>query len=198
MAERAPYVALLRGVNVGGNARIRMADLREIVTSLGHDDVATYIQSGNVVFAAEAMAGGEATDEVAATDDLTAEARLATGIHDALKARLGLDVDVMVRGREDLERTLAGIPFPVTDPKRAIVAFLSTPPSADAIRSLAAVDAAPEQVWVVGRVAYLDLPNGVGRSVLAPNLERRLAVRATARNLRTVQTLLAMMGGSPR
>ena len=197
MAERAPFVALLRGVNVGGNARIRMAELREIVTSLGHDDVTTSIQSGNVVFAAEAVGGGGATDDVSATDDLAAEARLAMGIHDALNARLGLDVDVMVRGRDDLERTLAEIPFPVTDSKRVIVAFLSKPPSADAIRSLTAVDAAPEQVRVVGRVAYLDLPNGVGRSVLAPLLERRLEVRATARNLRTVQTLLAMMGGSP-
>ncbi len=195
MAERATYVALLRGVNVGGNARIRMADLREVVGSLGHGDVATYIQSGNVVFTAETAGGATAPDDPA-TDDPATAARLASGIHDALKARLDLDVDVMVRSRDDLERTAAGVPFPVADPKRLIVAFLSGPPSVEAIRSLEAVDAAPEQVRVAGRVAYLDLPNGVGQSVLAPLLERRLGVRATARNLRTVQTLVAMMGGS--
>ncbi len=191
MAERTAWVALLRGVNVGGNARIRMADLREIVASLGHGDVATYIQSGNVVFTADA-----ARD--AAADEPAPDARLATGIHDALKARLGLDVDVMVRSRDDLQRTVADVPFHVADPKRLIVAFLSRPPSPEAIRSLAAVDAGPEQFRVAGPVAYLDLPNGVGRSILAPLIERRLEVRATARNLNTVQTLLSMMVAARR
>ncbi len=181
MADRTTYVALLRGVNVGGNARIRMVDLREIVESLGHGDVATYIQSGNVVFTAAAAGGAAATHDDPTSDDRASDARLGTGIHDALTARLGLDVDVLVRSRDDLERTVADVPFPVADPKRLIVAFLARPPSAAAIRSLQAVDAAPEQVQVAGRVAYLDLPNGVGRSILAPLLERRLEVRATAR-----------------
>ena len=194
MAERTAWVALLRGVNVGGNARIRMADLCEIVASLGHGDVATYIQSGNVVFTADAA--GDAASDDAASDEPAPDARLATGIHDALIARLGLDVDVMVRSRDDLQRTVADVPFDVADPKRLIVAFLSRPPSPEAIRSLAAVEAGPEQFRVAGLVAYLDLPNGVGRSILAPLIERRLEVRATARNLRTVQTLLTMMGGS--
>jgi uncharacterized protein (DUF1697 family) len=178
MADRAVYAALLRGINVGGNVRILMADLRETVESLGHADVVTYIQSGNVVFR---------------TDSKTAEAVLAGGIHDAIHERLGLDVDVMVRSRADLEEALAGVPFPVDDPKRLIVSFLAEPPRPEAVAALLAVDAGAEQIQVVGRVAYLDLPNGVGQSVLAPLLERRLRVRATARNLATVGKLLALM-----
>ena len=79
------------------------------------------------------------------------------------------------------------------DPKRLLVDFLAAAPSPDARRSLEAVEAAPEAVRVVGREAYLDLPDGVGRSVLAPLVERRLRVAATGRNLATVRTLLAML-----
>ncbi len=178
MADRAVYAALLRGINVGGNVRILMADLREIVGSLGHTGVATYIQSGNVVFGAEVEAD---------------EAALAGDIHDAILGRLGLDVDVMVRSRADLEEALAGVPFPADDPKRLIVSFLAEPPTPDAVTALQSVDAGPERIRVIGRVAYLDLPNGVGQSVLAPLLERRLRVRATARNLATVRKLLELM-----
>ena len=117
---------------------------------------------------------------------------MALAIRAAIAERLGLDVDVMVRGRDDLAAALAGVPFPDADPKRLLLAFLSEAPSGEAARGFESIAAGPETVRVVGRLAYLDLPNGVGRSVLAPQLERRLGVRATARNLATVRTLLAM------
>jgi uncharacterized protein (DUF1697 family) len=178
------YVALLRGVNVGGRNRLAMADLREVIESLGHRQVKTYIQSGNAIFST-----GE--------DDSRQDASvLAVGIRDRIAERLDLDVDVMVRDRDDLEAILAGVPFPDVDPKRLLIAFLSDAPSPEATRALESIEAGPEAARVVGRVAYLNLPNGVGRSVLAPQVERRLKVRATARNLATVRTLLAMTDSS--
>jgi uncharacterized protein (DUF1697 family) len=175
------FVGLLRGVNVGGRNRIAMADLREVAESLGHRDVATFIQSGNVVFSADH--GSEPADED----------RLGESIRVAIAARLDLEVDVMVRGRAALDRIVGAVPFPDADPKQLLVAFLATTPSPDARQALAAVEAAPEEARVIGREAYLHLPNGVGRSVLSPLLERRLRVSATARNLNTVRTLLAML-----
>ncbi len=176
-------VALLRGVNVGGRNRIAMTDLRGIVESLGHRDVATYIQSGNVVLASD---GGS---------DPADEDRLGESIRIAIAERLGLEVDVMVRGRTALDRIVAAVPFPDADPKQLLVAFLAESPTPEARQALETIEAAPEEVRVVGREAYLHLPNGVGRSVLAPLLERRLRVRATARNLNTVRTLLRMLEG---
>jgi len=174
------YVALLRGVNVGGARRVAMADLRELVESLGHQRVRTYIQSGNVIFSSDGDSA--ALDETA----------LALGIRGRIADRLGLDVDVMVRSQHDLEAILGGVPFKDVDPKRVIIAFLSEAPTEAAVEALESIEAAPESVRVVDRVAYLNLPNGVGRSILVPQLERRLKVRATARNLATARTLLAM------
>lgn len=178
-------MALLRGVNVGGRNRLAMADLREIIESLGHRQVRTYIQSGNALFT---------TDEDGPTQDGSA---LAVKIRDRIAERRGLDVDVMVRDRDDLEAIVAGVPFPGVDPRRLQVAFLSDPPTRGAARALESIEAAPEAVRVDGTVAYLHLPNGVGRSVLAPQVERRLMVRATVRNLATVRTLLAMADSPP-
>jgi uncharacterized protein (DUF1697 family) len=184
MADRAVYVALLRGINVGGNARILMADLREIATSVGFADVATYIQSGNLVFTAERAAGSGA--------DFAAETAMAGAIRAAILGRLGLDVDVMVRRAAELVEAVAANPFPDADPKRLLFVFLSEPPSAEARQALKAIDAAPEEVALTDRTAYLHLPNGIGRAVLPTILERRLGVRGTGRNLDTVRTLVAM------
>ncbi len=108
-----------------------MADLRGIVESLGHRDVATFIQSGNVVFAADD--GSEPADED----------RLGESIRVAIAERLGLEVDVMVRGRPALERILAAVPYPDADPKQLLVAFLATTPAPEARQALDAVEAAP-------------------------------------------------------
>jgi len=180
-APLTAFVALARGVIVGGRNRLAMADLREIVERLGHIQVATHIQSGNVVFAAQA--GPAPADHDA----------LAVAISAAISGRLGLEVDVMVRDRGALAHIINAVPFPDADPKQMLVAFLDADPTPEARLALESVEAAPEQVWIHGREAYLHLPNGVGRSVLAPLLERRLRVRATARNLATCRELLAML-----
>ena len=180
MSASGTYVALLRGVNVGGRNRLAMADLRTIVESLGHVQVRTYIQSGNVIFST--AADGAVSDE----------ATLALAIRTRIAERLDLSVEVMVRSQSDLEAALAGVPFPDVDPRRLLIAFLSETPTRDAAHALESIEAAPETAVVVDRVVYLHLPNGVGRSILAAQLERRLKVRATARNLATVRTLLSL------
>ena len=156
-----------------------MADLREILESLGHRDVRTYIQSGNAVF----------TDGRARRRRTKQPWRSA--IRAAIAERLDLDVDVMVRSRDDLADALARRPVPRRGPEAAPLAFLSEAPSGrpPAWRSSRSRPARRRSGSSVG-LAYLDLPNGVGRSVLAPLVERRLKVRATARNLATVRTLL--------
>jgi uncharacterized protein (DUF1697 family) len=173
------FVALLRGVNVGGRNRIAMADLRAIAGSLGYVDATTFIQSGNLVFGTPAS-----------MDPYDAESA-AQALRSAIAARLGLEVDVMVRDRADLLRILAAVPYPHAVPARVLIVFLADAPTPEACAALEEAAAWPEEVRIVGREAFLHLPDGIGRSVLAPLVERRLRVRGTGRNLATTRALLA-------
>src|SRR5690625_2827397 len=104
----ARYAALLRGINVGGRSKVRMADLRALLEGLGYTDVATLLQSGNAAFTAP---------EVDPAD-------LAASVEHAIEAQLGLTPAVMIRSAADLERVVAGLPFPVRDPAKCAVAYL--------------------------------------------------------------------------
>ena len=178
----ATWIALLRGINVGGARRVAMAPLRELVAGLGYDRVRTYVQSGNVVF----DAGGRAEDGDAVA------ARLGAAVADAF----GFAVDVVVRSRDELAAVVAANPFPAADaaPTRLHVIFCDRPIDPDA--ALAGLDLAafaPDACAIAGREAYVWTPDGFGRSKLAEQLGRRpLAAAATARNWRTVQRLLAL------
>ncbi|MFC3997838.1 DUF1697 domain-containing protein [Nocardiopsis sediminis] len=172
------YVALLRGVNVGGRRKIAMADLRAVLTGLGHTGVTTLLQSGNAVFTAPGTAGGE--DAVAAA----IEERLATG--------LGLDVDVMVRTAAHLRRVVDDIPFDVRDPAKCAVCFLKAPPDPGRLAALDPEAFAPEEMVPGERELYLYLPDGLGRAKLTPLLARRLGTPATVRNWNTTTRLLAL------
>ena len=179
--RRTTYVAR-RGVNVGGRNGWRWPTCGRSSSRSG-TPTSTYIQA-NAIFTTDV---GEAGSETA----------LASTIRAGIADRVGLEVDVIVRSRDDLAEALAAVPFRAADPKRLLIAFLAETPSEDARRALESIEAAPEAARVIGRTAYLDLPDGVGRSVLAPQFERRLKVRATARNLDTVRTLLAMADEPP-
>lgn len=177
------YVALLRGINVGGHNKIAMADLRGVVADLGHGDVATYVNSGNVVLSS------------ARTD----EERLGGELADAVRERLGVAPEVLVRPAAELERVVAANPYPgEPDPKKVHAIFLPAPPDDDARRALAtALERAGErgsrdEAEVVGRVLYLHTPDGFGRSVLADLLARGATRAGTARNWATVTKLLDM------
>jgi uncharacterized protein (DUF1697 family) len=183
------HVALLRGVNVGGRNRLPMADLREAVASLGHRDVATYVQSGNVVL----------------TSDEPDPLALATALAAAVERRCGVRADVVVLTRAELARVVAGNPFPdEDDPKHLHVVFQQDgagPGAADAVA--AAVEAArakgsQDDAVVAHGTVYLRTPGGLGRSELAAQLSLRPSERAlggpgTMRNWATTTRLLAML-----
>jgi uncharacterized protein (DUF1697 family) len=177
----ARRIALLRGINVGGGKKVPMAQLRELFEQLGHDAVRTYVQSGNVVF-------------TAADPDAT-PAQLAAPIEQAIEEQFGFPVAVTIRTRDELAAVIDADPFAgVADhPSRYHVLFLAQEGDP---RRLEEVDAAafePERFALRGRELYLWTPEGIGRSKLAQQLsERRLGVAATARNWRTVTTLLAL------
>ncbi len=173
------WVALLRGVNVGGGNRLAMADLRATVASLGHTNVATYIQSGNVVFDA----------------DLDDEPLLVATLSDALSMRHRLAVPVVARTRQQLIEVAGRHP----DAGGSIAAkflhvqFLSAEPDLSRTAALDPVRYLPDRWSVIGREIYTTYPNGSGRSKLTGDvLERAFHVTATARNLNTVEALVAL------
>jgi uncharacterized protein (DUF1697 family) len=187
----ATHVALLRGINVGGNNKVPMAELRVLVAGLGHTDVSTYIQSGNVLFTAAADA-----DSVA----------LGRAMTEAIAAKFGVHSPVVVLTREELAGIHAANPFPdEPDPRRVHAIVLSEPPwpelmaRVDTAREKAAQAGGGDEVLAAGRTLYLHTPDGFGRSVLAEVLMRYITARktgptGTARNWATMTKLLDLCG----
>jgi uncharacterized protein (DUF1697 family) len=176
------YVVLLRAVNVGGHNSVPMPRLREIAAGLGYTDVATYVQSGNLVVGAARKRPAD----------------IQAAIADSLRRELDVDVDVVVRDRDELAATIAGNPFAeiADDPARMFVSFLTGQPEAHRRDELDREEFLPERFEFGERCMYQWLPAGAGRSKLAAApWERRLGVRGTARNWRTVTALLALADG---
>ena len=165
------WVALLRGINVGGRNRVPMAELRVVFEQAGLRSVSSYIQSGNVLF----------TGEVAGRDALSR--RLEQAVRDAF----GVSSPVVLRTAAELARITASPPFgPGTS--QTHVAFLDGEPRDRG--ALESFDAAPDRFELVGTEVYLLYPNGVhGSRLTGALLERRLDVTATLRNWRTVTKL---------
>jgi uncharacterized protein (DUF1697 family) len=166
------WVALLRGINVGGNNRLPMRDLAAILVDVGARDVSTYIQSGNAVFTADA---GDGRD-------------LATRIGEAIGERHGFVPHVLLVTADALQRAIEANPFreAESEPRTLHLFFLDTPPRAPDLDGLEAVRGPTERFALDGAVLYLHLPDGLGRSKLALKAERLLGVPATARNWTTV------------
>jgi uncharacterized protein (DUF1697 family) len=179
------YVALLRGINVGGRNKVAMADLRQLAESLGHADVVTYIQSGNLIFSSPAADTGA----------------LADALEREIAQRLGVKPAVVVLSRAELARAVAGNPYPdEADGRRVHAVFRRDDPGPEAIKAVAAIQqkcrdagSADEAVFA-GRTLYLHTPDGFGRSDLAARLSRSGSPAAgTARNWATVTKLMAML-----
>jgi uncharacterized protein (DUF1697 family) len=172
------YVALLRGINVGGKAKVAMAGLRDTCASVGGRDVVTYIQSGNVVL----------------RSTLTAD-QLRAALEAAIADQLGVTPAVMVRTAEEIAAVLASNPYPDADEKNVHVGFLPAAPAAAVKKCLAAIDCTPEEVTAVGRELFLHLPHGMGRAALPVQIERCLRpTPVTVRNWRTVTKLVELSG----
>ncbi len=188
----ASHVALLRGINVGGRNKVPMADLREVVTSLGHTGVSTYIQSGNVLFS------------TADTDN----AKLAAALESAIEDRFGIWSSVVVLSRDELARVLAANPYPdEPNPRMVHVVFLSAEPPGELLTRISAAESAVaakgsrDSVQAAGQVLFLHTPDGFGTSELAqtvfkiitpPTKGKKHGLAATARNLATATKLLSL------
>jgi uncharacterized protein (DUF1697 family) len=176
-------IALLRGINVGSHNRVPMPGLRDLLARLGYEDVATYVQSGNIVMTSAAK-----------------PAKLEQDLQRAIAAEFGVDTPVVVRTSDELASVVERDPLGdlVTEPKRYQVNFLSGPLGPDATARLEALDIAPERVVVDGREVYSWHPEGIQRSKLARALgDARLGVVATARNWNTVTKLLELARQPP-
>ena len=174
------YVAMLRGINVGGQKIIRMEKLRASFETLGFQKVRTYVQSGNVVF--------EATK--ALSDNLS---RI---IGEKILGDFGFAVPLLLRTAEEMKKIVGGNPFlneKRIDRSKLHVTFLSELPSKAGLEKLDLLNALPDQFRVRGGEVYLHCPNGYGKTKLSNTaLEKLLAVRATTRNWNTVKTLTDM------
>jgi uncharacterized protein (DUF1697 family) len=167
-------VVLLRGINVGGHAKLPMAALRDICESIGCTSVETYVQSGNVVLESSLSA-----------------ARLPDALEAAIEEQMGFRPRVVVRRHADLVRVLENNPYPDTEDRFLHVGFLSDKPGKAALASVDGLDLQPEGFTVAGKEIYLNYVEGAGRSRKLGRVpfEKRLGVAMTARNLRTVAKL---------
>jgi len=172
------WVALLRGINVGGTGILPMKVLVDNLTALGMKNVRTYIQSGNVVFDYPRRSAERVADDIG----------------DKIYGEHGFRPFVLAMRRADLEAAIAGNPFPKAerDPKSLHLFFLASPPSAD-MKRLNEITSPTERFALVDKVLYLYAPDGIGRSKLAARVEKLLGVPATARNWRTVTKVRDLM-----
>ena len=174
------YIALLRGINVSGQKKMQMAELREGFEGLGFGEVETYVQSGNVAFESEEGDGDE----------------LARQIEAEIEARFGYGVTVFVRRPEDFERILKGNPFlkrREVDIDRLYVTFLERAPGEEEAGRLAAPEGIADEFILGEREIFLYCPGGYGTTKLSNNFfERKLGMAATTRNWKTVNALWEM------
>jgi uncharacterized protein (DUF1697 family) len=179
------YVALLRGINLGGRNRVAMADLRQLTEALGHTEVVTYINSGNVVF----------------TSPDTDCGALADAIEQAIARSLAVRPAVVVLSRADLAQVIADNPFPdEANPRCLHAVFRRLDLAPDAIAAVeeaqqrARAKGSRDEAVPVGRALFLHTPDGLGRSELAAQLSRSgVQADGTARNWATVTRLAAML-----
>ncbi|WP_371618534.1 DUF1697 domain-containing protein [Streptomyces sp. NBC_00454] len=178
------YAALLRGINVGGNKKVPMAELRTVLAGLGHTDVETYLQSGNAVFATAAKKAPEA---------------LARELEAAIEAHFGFRVPCLVVDGTYLRAVADACPFPAAEleGKQLHATFCSEQPAESRFASIDGPAYLPEEYRVGDRVIYLYAPNGLGRSKLGEALARPAVVKGldvTSRNWNTVAKLVELTG----
>ena len=174
------WIALLRGVNVGGHKKLPMAKFRAVLAGLGFQDVVTYIQSGNAVLRTR----GEA-------------AKIARMIAVAVADNFGFEADVFVMRRDDLQSAIAQNPYPQAeqDAKTLHLFFLGEPAASFDAIGLQAFATKGEKFQLIGNVFYLYTPNCFGRSDLAAKISRFIKAPMTGRNLRSCQKILELASG---
>jgi uncharacterized protein (DUF1697 family) len=172
------FIALFRGLNVGGSGVLPMKDLVAILEQLGFGDIKTYIQSGNVVFRTE-------------EDD---PARIAKRITSEVVKGFGFEPQVLLLEPAELRRAMEANPFPeaASEPKTLHLTFMAEEPLHPDLEALERLRKDSESYALKGTVFYLHAPEGIGRSKLAAKVEHLLGVPGTSRNWRTVTRVLAL------
>lgn len=171
------YIALFRGINVGGRNILPMDELKALLGEMGCEGVETYIQSGNVVFRSR-------------SDDRDT---LGKEISRAISKRYGFEPKVYLLDADQLRRAIDGNPFDTGLGKALHFYFLASYPDSPDLDRLDALKAGTEEYRLIDRVFYLYAPDGMGRSKLAANIEKCLGVPATGRNWNTVSRLRTMI-----
>lgn len=177
-------IVLLRGINVGGHRKLAMAELRKAATSAGICDIQTYIQSGNLLFAAASAADAE------------------TRIEALVKAEFDMSIEAIARTSHQWSAYASGSPFPDAEKDRANLLHLGISkqrPAGDAAEKLRERATHGEQIIVIGDAIWIDFVNGVGDSKLSPAvIDRAARSTVTMRNWRTVCKLAEMLAGDQR
>jgi uncharacterized protein (DUF1697 family) len=171
------YICILRGINVSGQKKILMADLKNLFEEQGFKNILTYIQSGNVIFKTAKKSNQQ----------------LEQAIHKAIEKHYGFDVPVIVRTVDAMQKLIAGNPFLKTkgiNTEKLHVTFLSEQPAATEIKTLQTFDYSPDQFKLIGQEVFIYCPESYGETKLSNKFfENKLKVNATTRNWKTVNTL---------
>jgi uncharacterized protein (DUF1697 family) len=172
------YIALFRGINVGGNYILPMQELVAQLDNIGLQNVRTYIQSGNVVFQSEEENASLLSNKIRAT----------------IKKSHGFEPQVVLLELEEMEKAVGSNPFPEaeSEPKTLHLLFLASVPKNPDYDALESIKTDRERFVLKSSVFYLHAPDGIGRSKLAANAEKLLGVWVTGRNWRTVCKIMAM------
>ncbi|SDL71044.1 DUF1697 domain-containing protein [Kriegella aquimaris] len=174
------YITLLRGINVGGRKKIKMDDLRQLLTQIGFEDVVTYIQSGNVVLKSNEKTLG------------VLEKMIAT----AIRNTYDFDVPILVKSKEEIQEILENNPFDNAEDleaNRIYFVLLGEVPRSDLVEALMQETFANEKFSITDNCVYLCCDKGYGKAKCDNNFfERKLKVAATTRNYRTMTKLLEM------
>ena len=172
------YIALLRGINVGGKNILKMKDLVDLLEKQGAQQVKTYIQSGNVVFQSNKI-----------------PSHLSDQISQAIQQRFGFAPHVLVMDQAEFEKAIAENPFPeaVSNPSSLHIGFLARPPEHPNLDELDWLISESEQYHLTEKIFYLYAPEGIGRSKLAASSEKLLGVPMTDRNWNTIMKISQLL-----
>lgn len=171
------YIALFRGINVGGKNILPMKELASILENLGCKNVRTYIQSGNVVF--------QISESKAKNLDKK--------IHSEILKSHNIDTKVLLLNETEFLKVVKNNPFKTDDGKRLHIYFLYTNSSNPDLEKINNLKSKTERYLLKEKAFYLYAPDGIGRSKLASNVEKCLGVKVTARNYNTINKLIVML-----
>ncbi len=169
------YISLLRGINVSGQKKIKMIELKDLYQSLGFENVQTYIQSGNVIFSSK----------------IKSKKNITQLIEKNIKKTWGYEVSVILKNNQDLKKIVKGNPFPKADTTKLYVTLFETKPKNIATEEIEKKQDKTEKIFITPTEIYIFCPNGYGKTKLTNTfLEKKTGVVATTRNWKTINNLI--------